>query len=756
MQAQLRYWGLQSDRRQLYVYLLSLAAVVALTVVTQSGFFVVAAALTVLFLAIASVLGSIHRRFHSQFGKAWSIAQASLRVKKLAKENEFLRSLVEQLEATTTALRAANAEGAIHATTARQTRHAVVFISPSGIAESINDAFTQLTGYAAQDIIGRNPIEILQGKKTNQKTVAKIHKALQQSEPVNVELLHYARDGQPFWVLLDIEPVFSNSGELQHFIATQFDISERKQKMLDLRAAKRLAEAASRSKSEFLANMSREIRTPLNGILGFTEVLRRGVGDPKQRRMHLDTIHSSGQHLMLLINDILDVSEIEAGRMQFEKTVCSPHEIICEVLTNVRDKANDKGISLECRWSGEIPSLITTDPDRMHQLLLNLVSNAIKFTDRGGVEVRVTFEPDRTPDSLVIEVCDSGRGISDEDLQHIFAPFSQLGTSITRSFGGTGLGLAISRHIAEGLGGHIFAASTIGEGSIFRATIDPGSSLASLDTSSFVLAARSPEIVISEEFACLRGTRILLCDNDRTNCELIQLILDEAGADVYTAPNHQTIIDLISEDQDAYDLVLVDLQLPVGDGATSVELLRSSGWHKPVIALVPHSRVDSHLTCLGDGCEGLLTKPVDFDELLRVARDAVSSDCCRFDGSGAARELRANGQLCGAENWPIHPTLPSYQPSLQAEIEGFVETLDEAISEMHSVLDRGDMKQLIESAQWLKDTSDCLGFDCFILPARSLELASRSGSSQTAQKAIHEIQSFTARIELPWRDSVTV
>ena len=248
----------------------------------------------------------------------------------------------------------------------------------------------------------------------------------------------------------------------------------------------------------------------------------------------------------------------------------------------------------------------------------------------------------------------------------------------------------------------------------------------------------------------------MLCDNDRTNCELVQLILDEAGADVYTAPNHQTIVDLITEDQDAYDLVLVDLKLPVGDGATSVELLRNSGWHKPVIALVPHSRVDSHLSCVGDGCEGLLTKPVDFDELLRAVRDAVSSVSCRSAGAGVARETRVSGQLSGVETWPIHPALPSYQPSLQAEIEGFVETLDEAISEMQSVLDRGDMKRLIESAQWLKDTSDCLGFDCFILPARSLELASRSGSSQTAQKAIHEIQSFTARIELPWRDFLTV
>lgn len=199
--------------------------------------------------------------------------------------------------------------------------------------------------------------------------------------------------------------------------------------------------------------------------------------------------------------------------------------------------------------------------------------------------------------------------------------------------------------------------------------------------------------------------------------------------------------------------MLVDLKLPVGDGSTSVELLRNSGWQKPVIALVPHSRVDSHLSCVGDGCEGLLTKPVDFDELLRVVRDAVSSGSCRSDGSGTARDPRASGQLSGAENWPIHPALPSYQPSLQAEIEGFVETLDEAISEMQSVLDRGDMKQLIECAQWLRSTSETMGFDCFSLPSRSLELAARSGTSQKAQKAILEVQEFAMRVELPWSDA---
>ena len=231
------------------------------------------------------------------------------------------------------------------------------------------------------------------------------------------------------------------------------DVTQLEENKVELRKSKEHAEAASRAKSDFLANMSHEIRTPMNAILGFTDLLQRGLYDnPDEQSEYLGTIHSSGTHLLDLINDILDLSKIEAGKLDLEMTDCSPLHIFSEVINILKVRAQEKGISLELIVEGTIPETIQSDPVRLRQVVTNLVGNAIKFTETGGVKIVARWIDDRQP-KLEFDVIDSGIGMTDKQVARIFEPFVQADSSVTRRFGGTGLGLSISQKIIEALDG---------------------------------------------------------------------------------------------------------------------------------------------------------------------------------------------------------------------------------------------------------------------------------------------------------------
>lgn len=391
-----------------------------------------------------------------------------------------------------------------------------------------------------------------------------------------------------------------------------------RQRTADLVRVTQRAEAASRAKSEFLANMSHEIRTPMTAILGFSELLLDPDADESDRLNASLTIRRNGHHLLQLINDILDLSKIEAGRLELESVPCSPRALLADIVTLLNGRAEEKGILLRVVSDGPIPAEIVSDPTRLKQALLNLVGNAIKFTSVG--EVRIVASCDRNAERIRFHVIDSGIGIAPEQMARLFEPFSQADSSTTRRFGGTGLGLAITRQIARLMGGDVTVASAPGEGSTFTLTTPTGP----LTGVQFVEACDPTPTVVPLPSAPLRLPRIhgrvLLVEDGPDNQRLVQTFLKRAGAHVDVAENGQLGIDLARSAAAAgepYGVILMDMQMPVKDGYTAVRELRSSGYRGVIIALTANAMKGEFERCLEVGCDHYLTKPIERSVLVR-------------------------------------------------------------------------------------------------------------------------------------------
>ncbi|HED52584.1 MAG TPA: response regulator, partial [Phycisphaerales bacterium] len=442
------------------------------------------------------------------------------------------------------------------------------------------------------------------------------------------------------------------------------------------------ANTASRAKSEFLANMSHEIRTPLNGILGFTDMLCRdgdSISD-EERREWLEVIHASGKHLLQLINNILDLSKVEADQLEIERTECVPMEMLSDVASVMRVQADQKSIDLNIEYANAIPRTIETDPTRLRQVLTNLIGNALKFTDRGGVTIKTRFE--RTDDgqaSLIFDVIDTGTGIPEDKLETIFNPFSQADTSITRKFGGTGLGLAISRRLAAALGGTLEVSSTLGKGSTFTLTIpvnmpDGAELVDGLQAEAVRKAHRKTND--SSNSVKLNG-HILLVDDGQTNRQLIELLLRRAGAEVTTADNGHRGYTLAT--QNDYDLILMDMQMPIMDGYTAAEHIRNHGISTPIIALTASAMKGDRERCLEAGCNDYLTKPVDINELL----SAVAKWISYLDESGGPLVCEEqSAQQPAGEVSALISSLPTDDPEFREIIIEYVENLTNQLEEM--------------------------------------------------------------------------
>ena len=382
----------------------------------------------------------------------------------------------------------------------------------------------------------------------------------------------------------------------------------------ELSAAKDQAEAANIAKSSFLANVSHEIRTPLTALCGYAELLEGEHLTAAQRRHHIHTIRRNSEHLMRVIDDILDLSQIEAGRLQLHHGVVRPRLLCDEVVDLMAVRAREKGLSIRVRSGPGLPDCVRSDATRLRQILLNLVGNAIKFTEHGRVDLAVSWLSDNAGlPTLSVAVTDTGAGIAAEDHVRLFRPFSQLDDSLTRSHSGSGLGLAISRRLAVLLGGVLEVSSEPGTGSTFTLRV-PGPACTPEDLAAELAEqtqAAVPRTVLKPQTQITR-TVLLVEDNIDTQV-LLAAWLRAAGVGVTVAPNGRVAIDIALEARDkgkTFDLILMDMGLPELDGYLATAALRADGWNQPIVALTAHGMVGDRERCLQAGCDDYVVKPV--------------------------------------------------------------------------------------------------------------------------------------------------
>lgn len=452
--------------------------------------------------------------------------------------------------------------------------------------------------------------------------VEKIQYSWDTGEPWEDTFPLRGRDGQYRWFLSRAQPIRNANGDIECWFGSNTDITELKEIEASLEQAKIAAENANQSRGEFLANMSHEIRTPMTAILGHADILAEHLENPDNIQC-VQTIQRNGQYLLQIINDILDLSKIDAGKLQIETVEIEPENLLADVRSLMDVRAHERKLEFIVEIDGKVPARIKTDPVRLRQILLNLIGNALKFTDVG--QVRLVTRYDQKRRRLQFVVTDTGCGISDTDLRKIFRPFTQADTSSTRSFQGTGLGLAISRRLAQALGGDIAVDSEQGVGSEFTLTIPSRVSPdIELVSPSLERALRTEDASVVDEIQC----RVLVVDDRREIRFLAQRLIEKAGGTVVAAEHGAQAVDMLANPdlvQDI-DLVIMDMQMPVMDGYAATRRLREQGFEKPIIALTANAMKDDRDKCLDAGCNDYATKPLDGQDLIRkIARQLEAS-----------------------------------------------------------------------------------------------------------------------------------
>jgi signal transduction histidine kinase/CheY-like chemotaxis protein/HPt (histidine-containing phosphotransfer) domain-containing protein/ferredoxin len=533
--------------------------------------------------------------------------------------------------------------------------------------------------------------------------------------------------GQDRWLYFTAAALKDAKGAIVGALETLEDITTCRQAEIELARSQQAAEVANRAKSEFLANMSHEIRTPMTAILGYADVLLSEEGLDKLRddqRLAIEIIKRNGEHLLGVINDILDLSKVEAGKMEIRRNRCSPFELVAEVVSLMRVRAETKRLRLETDFVGPLPETVLTDPLRLRQVLVNLVGNAIKFTERGEIRITVRLADDSGNPRVRFNVIDTGIGMNEEQLGKIFQPFTQVDSSASRTRGGTGLGLSISKRLIEAMGDTIDVHSASGKGSTFGVTIDPGpldgirmienAHEAQLDRSATTTAA-TPETIE------LHG-RVLLAEDGPDNQRLIAFLLKKAGAEVTLAENGQVAFDealAAVARGEPFDVILMDMQMPVMDGYEATRQLRDRGYTGAIVALTAHAMAEDRQKCLDAGCDGYAAKPIDRQKLLSTVAGWAAG----------GRTIDAPPASENDTRTPMPATLLYSQlaadPDMGELVEMFIQEMPDRINALTTQARSRDWDQLARTAHQLKGTAGSYGFPVITPYAARLESAAR-------------------------------
>ncbi|MCM0082573.1 PAS domain S-box protein [Geomonas sp. Red32] len=619
----------------------------------------------------------------------------------------------------------------------------VMITDVEGNVEYVNPNFTAVTGYSADEILGKNP-RLLKSGWHPPEFFAELWRVILSGEKWRGETRNKRKNGELYWESASISPVMSPSGEITHFVGVKEDITDRKRAEEELQQATEAAEAATRAKSEFLANMSHEIRTPMNAALGMLYLLQQTPLDGQQRD-YVDKVQRATNLLLRVINDILDFSKIEAGKLDLERVPFSLARVLDDLGAVAAALLLGKPVVIRVIADSGLPELVEGDPVRLGQVLLNLTTNAIKFTERGEVRVRVAPCTHGGQPHLRFSVSDTGIGMSPGQQAQLFSAFTQADSSTTRRYGGTGLGLAISRQLVQLMGGDLDVESAPGKGSTFTFTLP--------------LALPSEEEIVAygkaaAAGACqagtgkdsgLEGVRVLLVEDNSLNQLVAREILTRAGVLVEVAGNGAEAVAMVTGPGGGYQAVLMDVQMQVMDGLEATRRIREHEAYRelPIIAMTASALPRDRALCLEAGMNDQVNKPIDVVELFATLRRWLG-----LPPTPPREEMEAGKE---AETAGARVTLPDALPGIDlGKALGFLESREllarlltgfrrdnlETASRLREALEHGDAEAAGRLVHTVKGLGGTIGAEGLRAAALELEGAMAGGDGGSLREAV--------------------
>jgi PAS domain S-box-containing protein len=600
---------------------------------------------------------------------------------------------------------------------------ALMTTDPAGIITDVNKQMEALTGCTRDELIGAPFKDCFTDPN---RAEAGIKRVLNEKSVTDYELTARARDGKQTVVSYNATTFYDRNSTLQGVFAAARDVTERKRFEQELQLAKAAAESASRTKSDFLASMSHEIRTPMNAIMGIADLLAKTSLTPEQDK-YVQIFRRSGDNLLNLINDILDLSKVESAQLDLEQIGFSLGDHLEKVIEMVLPRAQEKSLVLACKIAPSVSNDLVGDSTRLRQVLLNLLGNAIKFTETGQISLMV--EPDQDgsmPNVLRFTVTDTGIGIADEKLATVFERFAQADSSTTRRFGGSGLGLTISKRLVELMGGRIWVCSEIGVGSTFSFV---------LPFEIWATANRPVGTPIGTgSDAPLQPLRILMAEDSPGNCTIALAYLEDTPYQIDVAETGLIACEMFKTGH--YDLVLMDRQMPVMDGLTATRTLRA--WERtngrpatPIIALTASALKGDRETCLAAGCTAYLTKPIKQDVLLQAIRDysAAGTRAPRKEGHPDARSQRSAQRMA-------------------QQIPAYLDNCRHNVVVMRAALDRADFEAVTILGHNLRGSGGGFGFQSITDFGAGIEQACEDIDLDRARNLLSGLFSYLESVEV--------
>lgn len=508
------------------------------------------------------------------------------------------------------------------------------------------------------------------------------------------------------------------------------EITQRKEALAQAESARlerMAAEAANTAKSTFLANMSHEIRTPLTAIIGFSESLLDTSQSMPERVESINTVIRSGKHLMQIINDILDLSKVEADKLELEQLDVSPFELLGDVHSLVSLMAENKGLFFDIEYDFPMPETINTDPVRLKQIIINLCNNAVKFTEKGGVHIKVSYIDNEQ--SLFVKVVDTGIGLTHQQIDKLFSPFTQADTSTTRQYGGTGLGLYLSKQLATKLGGDIFVESTPAVGSCFSLTVKVGDiSKAKLLSYKPAVNHTTPQSIIDGVNLKVSG-KVLLAEDNIDNQRLVSMYLKKLGADVVIANNGKEAVEKTGDEQ--FDLILMDMQMPVMNGVDATVRLREMDYTNPIVALTANAMKEDVDACYSAGCDDFIRKPISQKEFMESIVKYLSP----------VKEP-------AEKNQPLTSSLLIEEPDMIDLVQRFVSKLPGYLEDIYRCDKDKNWCELSEHVHILKGTSGNYGFEELYKLMQNIEFELTKENYDGVDSLVSSLENLHKRIEL--------